>query len=77
MPKNQIPEGSKTLAQVLFETSPNVGWEGPWRRLSEDQRRWWEHFAEVARAHVLSELRGDGKEIREPGLPDQEDAADR
>jgi hypothetical protein len=55
------PQGPKSLAQVLFEASPNVGWEGPWARLSEEQRRWWEHFATIARTHVLANLHHETK----------------
>jgi hypothetical protein len=43
---------AKSLAQVLFECSPNVGWQGSWEHLGDAQRRWWEAFANVAREYL-------------------------
>lgn len=57
MSANYSRKRTKPLAQVLFEASPNVGWDGPWLQLDGDQRRWWEHFADIARAHLVAERR--------------------
>jgi hypothetical protein len=45
---------AKSLAQVLFECSPNVGWQGSWEHLGAAQRRWWEAFADVARNYLAT-----------------------
>jgi hypothetical protein len=43
---------TKSLAQVLYEASPNSGWEGSWHTLEDAQRRWWQEFAEVAGTYL-------------------------
>ena len=45
---------TKSLAQVLYEASPNVGWEGRWHALREDQHKWWSAFAEVAGIYLAT-----------------------
>jgi hypothetical protein len=53
----QVPRAIKSLAQVLYEASPNVGWMGPWHNLHPDQIAWWEAYAELARQHLHEEAR--------------------
>ena len=46
--RDALQKTTKSLAQVLYEASPGVGWQGSWHRLGEAQQRWWQEFAEVA-----------------------------
>jgi len=56
---SEVPHHSEcSLAQKLYEASPASGWSGPWHRLPEGQRRWWEEFAALARTYVNLENQG-------------------
>lgn len=47
-----------SLAQVLFESSPNSGWMGPWSSLRQEQIDWWMNYADIARQFILREDSG-------------------
>ena len=45
----------KTLAQVLYELNPAIGWSPAWHALDQHQRRWWTDYEMTARAYILRE----------------------
>lgn len=46
---------AKSLAQILYETNPVIGWSPQWAQLDAVQRRWWINYEATARTFILRE----------------------
>jgi hypothetical protein len=70
------PKPRKSPGQVLFEVSPNAGWEESWDHLGEAQQQWWEAFSKVAKSYIEMQSPGNSEstdeifEILEQSSPD-------